>query len=81
MGFFERLFDNTTKDIAFAEQNGKCSRCGRDLGYEQRGNSGDNCQDWEAHHKKAHSKGGTTSLRNCELLCSDCHKNTGSYGR
>ena len=26
MGFFERLFDNTTKDFAFVEQNGKCSR-------------------------------------------------------
>jgi 5-methylcytosine-specific restriction endonuclease McrA len=32
---------------------------------------------WEAHHVNAN---GEDILSNCEILCWDCHKNTGSFG-
>jgi len=32
---------------------------------------------WEAHHITA---GGPDTLNNCEILCQDCHKQTGTYG-
>ena len=36
---------------------------------------------FEFHHKTAQSAGGYDTLSNCEFLCEECHKNTGSYGR
>lgn len=36
---------------------------------------------FEFHHRVAQSSGGDDTLSNCEFLCEDCHKNTGSYGR
>lgn len=36
---------------------------------------------WEAHHITAVASGGDDTLSNCEILCLECHKNTGSYGR
>lgn len=36
---------------------------------------------FEFHHKVAQSSDGDDTLSNCEFLCIDCHKNTGSYGR
>lgn len=51
-------------------------RCGKQLVWENRGKDGARgC--WEAHHKVA---GGGDTLSNCEILCCDCHKRTGTYG-
>lgn len=35
---------------------------------------------WHAHHIISQDAGGPDSLFNCQILCIDCHKNTGSYG-
>ena len=36
---------------------------------------------FEFHHITAENVGGPDTLSNCEFLCSECHKNTESYGR
>jgi 5-methylcytosine-specific restriction endonuclease McrA len=42
---------------------GRCEDCGRGLSDE-----------WDAHHKKHHAKGGRTEILNGRALCEDCHK-------
>lgn len=56
------------------------SRCNKTLNWNARGNDY-MWGGWEAHHKTAASVGGADTLPNCEILCMDCHKKTGSYGR
>jgi len=83
-------FSKTTVDAAWKRADGKCecrrsthnhpyTRCGKTLVYENRGKDGARGA-WEAHHKTAVSSGGSDALSNCEILCVDCHKKTGSYG-
>lgn len=36
---------------------------------------------YEFNHKHAFALGGADTERNCEVLCSDCHRQTASYGR
>ena len=80
-------FSEETVKKAFSRAEGKCEcrrerhnhdyvRCNKELVYENRGReNGRGC--WESHHKN--SLGGDT-LDNCEILCWDCHKKTGSFG-
>ena len=35
---------------------------------------------WHAHHTVSQEARGSDGLSNCQILCIDCHKNTGSYG-
>ncbi len=69
-------FSLQTVQSAWNRAGGKCERCGKQLVWENRGRSGRGC--WEAHHKNT-SKG--DELSNCEIVCFDCHSNTGSFGR
>ena len=74
-------------DSAFRRAGSKCEckrtshqhsfgRCNKLLVWENRGKDGSRgC--WEAHHIVAD---GPDTLSNCEILCCDCHKRTGSYG-
>ena len=83
-------FSQFVVDAAWARSGGKCEcnrlshghfgRCNKQLSYGNRGKEGA-WGAWEAHHKTAASVGGTDTLSNCEILCLDCHKGTGSYGR
>jgi len=58
---------------------GHSSRCNKQLVWNNRGN--DYARGgWEAHHRTAVSSGGDDSLSNCEILCTECHKNTHTYG-
>ncbi len=50
-------------------------RCYKTLVWDNRGRDGYGA--WEAHH--INSNGGD-QLSNCEILCWECHKNTGSFG-
>ena len=80
-------FSEETVKKAFDNAGGKCEcrrtshkhpyvRCGKLLVWENRGRgSGKGC--WEAHHKNAN---GGDSKSNCEILCWECHKNTGTFG-
>lgn len=60
----KRIFSLTQKQQIFVNAKGTCQRCGCELS--------DN--DWEAHHKVSHSKGGQTKVDNGEALCISCHK-------
>ncbi len=51
------------------------ARCNKELVWENRGREGRGA--WEAHHINSY---GGDSLSNCEILCWDCHKRTGSFG-
>lgn len=55
--------------------HGHRGRCNRELLWTSRGS--ESAYGWEAHHVAA---GGSDTLSNCEILCQDCHKKTGSYG-
>ena len=35
---------------------------------------------WHAHHKVSQDAGGPDTLENCEILCTECHENTESFG-
>ena len=61
---------------AWDKAGGKCERCGKKLSWDNRGREGWGC--WEAHHRNS-SLG--DYLSNCEILCFECHTNTGSFGR
>jgi hypothetical protein len=69
------VFPNSVVDIAWANANGHCERCGKELFKIARGR--ETALGWEAHHKVA---GGSDTLSNCEILCQECHKKTKSYG-
>lgn len=58
---------------------GHSGRCNKQLVWDNRGEGPRGA--WEAHHITAVASGGDDTLSNCEILCLECHKNTGSYGR
>lgn len=58
-----RLFTSAQRRELFVSAGGKCSSCAVDLP-----------DDWEAHHKDAHSDGGSTEQDNGEALCPRCHR-------
>ena len=83
-------FSKETIDAAYIRSQSKCEcnrsicghyyQCAKPLNYNAQGKDF-YAGAWEAHHKLAISSGGSDGLSNCEILCIDCHKNTGSYGR
>lgn len=82
-------FSNSVVRQAWNRADGKCEcrrktcrhgvRCNKQLVWENRGEEAKRGA-WEAHHITAVASGGLDILSNCEILCLDCHKNTGSYG-
>jgi HNH endonuclease len=84
-------FPESVVTDAFKECKGKC-QCKRDKCDEGHGKSGclntfdwndrgNDDDDWNAHHWRARSEGGTNSPDNCEIVCVPCHQSTDSYGR
>lgn len=73
-------FSQETKDQAFARAGGMCeckmnchsedNVCGKDLSQGE----------WEAHHIVSQDAGGSDGIENCMVMCTPCHKNTGSFG-
>ncbi len=79
-------FSEQTVEQAWKSAGAKCEcrrkyhdhsygRCGKELARSNRGREGRGA--WEAHHI---SSSGGDGLSNCEILCWDCHKRTGSLG-
>ncbi len=84
-------FSEKTVITAYLRAEGKCEcsrktcghnpiRCNKQLIFKNRGKDYE-YGGWEAHHRIAVASGGDDSLSNCEILCTECHKNTRSYGR
>lgn len=86
-------FSDTVVKLAWNRSGGRCEccrsshlhslysdRCNKLLSWNARGID-NSPYGWEAHHRTAVSSGGTDTLSNCEILCIECHKKTGSYGR
>ena len=82
-------FTENTLKLAWKRANGKCEckrsicghgyRCSKQLVWSNRGN--DSARGgWEAHHIVSVRAGGSDALSNCQILCTECHKNTKSYG-
>ena len=77
--------DNVVRTV-WSESGGRCqctrsshshgTRCTQILLWEKRGK--EELGGWEAHHVDSN---GPNIPSNCEILCQDCHKATGSYGR
>lgn len=82
-------FPQSIVDAAWKRAGGKCEctrsthghggRCSKTLSYNNRGKDGA-WGAWEAHHIVSVAAGGKDTLSNCEILCLDCHKKTGTYG-
>ena len=82
-------FSNEVIETAWERAGGKCEcelkkcghtgRCNKELVFDNRGKDGYRGA-WEAHHILSQKSGGSDTLSNCQILCLDCHKNTGSYG-
>ncbi len=78
-------FHESVIDQAWRRSGGKCecrrslhahgATCNKPLTRGNRGREGYGA--WEAHHINAN---GGDGLSNCEILCWDCHKKTGSFG-
>lgn len=73
IGEVKMVFSEEVKTKAFERENGCCQLCGKKLVFKNRGNSGGRGA-WEAHHKKPVSEGGSDLLRNCMILCIECHR-------
>lgn len=80
-------FSETTKNEAYKRSGGRCECTRQHQGNAQAPHHGVRCArtftrhgNWEAHHITAISSGGSDSLSNCEVLCTECHKLTGTYG-
>ena len=82
-------FSKETIEAAWKRAGGKCEcrrkthshpgwrgRCGKTLSKSNTKRVGRGA--WEAHHI---STTGGDGLRNCEILCIDCHKGTRSFGK
>jgi 5-methylcytosine-specific restriction endonuclease McrA len=64
-----RTFDEKTKQMKYAEQQGVCPLCTGE----------NNTKTWEisemeADHITPWSKGGKTTAENCQMLCKDCNR-------
>ncbi len=58
-----RLFSENDKRKIYKKQSEKCQKCGRKISFDEAA----------ADHVKPFSKGGTTTLDNCQILCRDCN--------
>ncbi|MHC4214945.1 MAG: HNH endonuclease [Planctomycetota bacterium] len=56
-----RFANKQEKAYLYVLQDGLCTTCGRDL------------DDWQADHIVPWVSGGSTNLRNLQLLCPQCH--------
>jgi hypothetical protein len=59
-----RAFRNNEKRTVYERQGGKCKKCGKDC----------NIKEMEADHITPYSRGGHTTLENCQMLCRDCNR-------
>ncbi len=66
-------FSEDTKRRAFERANGRCEICGKQLVFGNRGRNGGRGS-WEAHHKRPRSEGGSDTIKNCMVLCYQCHQ-------
>lgn len=65
-----RVFDKRDKMATYSKQNGICPICGEYFQFDE----------MEGDHIKPWSKGGQTTLENCQMLCKDCNgKKTDKY--
>lgn len=65
-----RVFDKRDKMVAYSKQNGMCPICKQYFQFDE----------MEGDHIKPWSKGGQTTLDNCQMLCKDCNgKKTDKY--
>ncbi len=80
-------FSATVKQQALARAGGQCECRREHPGNTNVSHHGGRCRarlvggNWEAHHRTSLNAGGSDTLSNCEALCLDCHRATGSYGR
>ena len=76
-------FPESVRQAAYERAGGRCECKRRSCTCHRRN---DRCYKklrrphWHAHHRTAVSSGGSDTLGNCEILCVECHKNTGTYG-
>lgn len=63
----KRAFSKEQKQQVCALQNNECACCGYEL-------DPDNTSSYEGDHIVPHSKGGKTTIDNCEVLCISCHQ-------
>ena len=83
-------FTLDTVQRAWKRANGRCEckrtscghgyRCNKQLVWNNRGQETARGS-WEAHHVLSVRAGGSDSLSNCQILCTDCHEHTRSYGK
>lgn len=66
-------FSEETKRKGFERAEGCCELCGKKLVFNNRGRTGGRGS-WEAHHKTPRAQGGADSLRNCMIICYECHQ-------
>lgn len=59
------------------KSHGPPIRCNKRLSFKNRGR-GKGPGEWEANHRNRNLPG---TLSNCEILCVDCHKGTGTFGK
>ena len=76
MGFYEyclsgdrtliwhRAFSEKQQKEAYKNQGGKCARCHTPFPFDK----------LQGHHNVAFAKGGETTIKNCVMLCDNCHK-------
>jgi hypothetical protein len=70
-------FPQNVKDKVKQRSRGRCE-CKRKTCKKHSGRCNGNAT--ELHHITSVEAGGSSTLKNCEHLCKDCHKNTRSYG-
>ncbi len=76
-------FPNSVRHAAYERAGGRCECTRRSCTWHRRK---DRCNKklrrpyWHAHHRTAVNSGGPDTLGNCEILCVECHKNTGTFG-
>lgn len=58
-----RRFSAKQKRHLYLAQQGRCGRCGEQLG-----------ERWDAHHQVRYADGGVTEIVNAVALCLGCHR-------
>lgn len=59
-----RTFDDNIKKTVYEQQKHKCKFCGKEFSFKEM--EGDHITPW--------SKGGKTTIENCQMLCIDCNR-------
>lgn len=80
-------FSQKTISQAWRRAGGKCECTLKNCGHTGRCNKVLDPQNstlgkkWHAHHVISQEAGGSDEPSNCLILCTNCHENTGSYGK